>query len=205
LKQSHSLCQRLGIKQEDMAVYLGVSVDTMSQYEIYRRSLPSGANIKLLNLEILLAEKTRPLVREDTGEDMSHFGNEAQHLPGNAMQEGTHYFHSTAHREKTQKILQRHAANCRHKAYLAERKLELMQHKFNQAQQLLLVMEALKEKEPPESIDTSWIHVMRQAALKKLDQNGLPAQTKCRLRLLSMQQQEKIAGQMDQDLQDYRM
>jgi transcriptional regulator with XRE-family HTH domain len=171
VKTKETLCQRLGIKQEDMANYLGVSKHLMAQYETEKRNLPHDARLKLARLELLLQK--------------SHEKKTARPLP-----------FARKHAEKTAKHLQRHAAGCQYKASRAEKKLAAMQSHCEKAKLLLQLLDMLDEQLEDGEPDKLWVHIMRDTALEKLEQNGLPAQTKVQIRINSLRQEEQLAREM---------
>ena len=178
MKREETFCQSLGLKQEDIAMYLEVSVDLMSQYEIGRRSLPSPAMIKLGKMEILLMQENK--ANKTTPE-----------LP-----------FARGHKEKTAKILERHASNCYYKALLAERKLEAMKKICTQNKQLLILIAALDANEPEGTMDKLWLDLQKRQAHEKLERNGLPAQTTLQLRINGLRWQEEKAKEMLAQLAD---
>jgi hypothetical protein len=172
MKPSGTLCQRLGIRQQDMAQYLGVSTHLMALCETNRRNLPVAACMKLLKLELLLQQKNRP-------------SKKAASLP-----------HAKDHAEKTGKLLKQHAADCAFKAARADRKLADMQEKCEKAQAFIQLLELLDEELPEEGPDKIWVDIMRRVAHEKLEQNGSHAQTKLKLRIIGFRQQEAAAKEI---------
>lgn len=174
--RTETFCKLLGFKQEDLAIYLDVTVHQMAQYEAGKRSLPHKARLKEGNMYLLHLQ----LKKDNTPAYIPEFTQQQQ--------------------QKAEKILKRHADANNYKALLAERRLELMQKNYRQANDMLVLMQAMDAKEPDDTMDKSWLFIMKRTALDKLERNGIAAQTRLQLRISGLRHEEEKAKKMMEEL-----
>jgi transcriptional regulator with XRE-family HTH domain len=149
----------LGITQEQLANYLGITRSQLSLVELDKRFMPTSASVKgsKLLLAMLGKKKMEKLVAE------------------------------IARQTKTlNKKLQERSKECTYLAAVASRKLQAMQQQYNQCcnalqavQNLLPNLPATKEFKG----DRLWLEILEMDALTKLAHCGPDAQTHLQLQI----------------------
>ncbi|MBL7727842.1 MAG: helix-turn-helix transcriptional regulator [Dinghuibacter sp.] len=109
----------MGLSQQQMAIYLGVTRTHFSMAETRRRELPAAALIKMAALQNIL-QKSKP-------------GTPKLHQP---------------QKEKDWATLQQYANKCRREAKLAQKKLEQVQLRYQNCVHTLLAVEVLQNRLP---------------------------------------------------------
>ncbi|MES2650054.1 MAG: helix-turn-helix transcriptional regulator [Bacteroidota bacterium] len=135
----------LGLSQQELADYLGVSRNLYSMAEIDKRQLPTAALMKLTGLHASLTAAIE----------------ETKKLKTNAEKPD----------EKTVKLLAQHAKKCEWQAAVNEKKLTQMKKQFTAAEKLLETVEAMAGNHQDEG-DRLWIALQRLKAGKKLQRHG---------------------------------
>ena len=150
--------ERLGLSQEQLAEYLGISRSVLANYERTRRSLPTAALIRLSQLEIMFANM--------------------QQSKSNAHKE----FHQPAVIQRQNAARQAFIKEAKYidfKIAKIKRELTLLQTMYAQTQEWLFVIQGLSIADLPEKTRArhlKWTAIAQDAATKKLERCDPAAQ-----------------------------
>lgn len=166
MKNLKKIRTQLGLTQEEMAQYLKVNRSLWSLCELNLRDLPTQAMIKLVEMELfLLNYNTQP--------------NKIIPLEAEQLQKATEIF------EKYQKKLA-------YQRLILQKKLDLLQTNYQYNIQLLAFLNEKEEKNADATpLEKSWIAMMKTAALRNIEANGLHHQAKIKLELLMIIPQDQ--------------
>ncbi len=157
----------LGMRQEDMAMLLRVNKSQWSMYEIGQRDLPLKAQLKLA--EMLAFVK--------------HSDKEAVHL----------FVDVEGQKVKTKKVVENLRLINQHKLLMAKQKLHLTEKKYKAAATALRFIDFLQSNDQQFANEQIMLlSVIQLRAEEVMRKNGLHVQTKNRIKLQVLVEEEKI-------------
>lgn len=151
--------EELGISQQQLADYLGVSRALLSLAEMNERSLPAAALIKAGEIELVLkSKKTSPKLKQFTNKQTTAL----------------------------QKMLQQRRKDCVYELSVAKKKLDKMKLQYQQAANALSVANSLLNtvsNDAKRKMDKLWLEILEDDTLKKMQSFGEAAQMKLQLKI----------------------
>ena len=121
MKSSQIIREQLGLSQEIMAYYLGITKSLLAMYERGKREIPTAAMVKLAEMELFLNQKQKITKQE------SELLNKQE--------------------AKVQELIQRHSKELEYKLIKEQRKLDAIQKKYNQSLKLNSFVAHLQKNE----------------------------------------------------------
>lgn len=168
----------IGLSQEHMANYLGLSRSQLGSVEINRRELNHLANMRMSDLAIYLdkAGKTAAATRPKEAEQL----------------------------DKAQKMLARHAGELEYRLMKAQRQLEAVQAAYQQQVQLhhfithLKTADTLHAKTKPHA---TWLDLMELEALQAIEKHGLQEQVMLEVEIGGLEKElEVVKGRLENSI-----
>lgn len=158
MKNLNAIRINLGLSQFEMAHYLQIHRSQLTMYEQGKRDLPTHALVKLAEMELFL---------------LNYNAQSSKSLPLEAEQ-----------LQKAAEILEKHQKEIAFKQTVLQKKLENLQTNYKYNINLLEFLTELEEKNAAaNTLEKSWITVMKTAALRKIEANGLHHQAKIKLQM----------------------
>jgi transcriptional regulator with XRE-family HTH domain len=170
MKPNSEWRRKLGLTQEEMAGYLGVSRSLVMMYENGRRYLPVPAMQKLAEIAAFIS---KPATRKK--------------LPPT---------HVKTQQAKARQLLQKQAKELAYKQQLLQRKLEAAQKVYDQKLLLMDLLDHLKQKPAARAMkrpENMALKKMEQKALQYINSNGLHEQALLQAKILTYKQQQQQA------------
>lgn len=158
-KKKENLPGKLGITQEMMASYLGISRSALTMYQHSERSLPTAVIGKHSALEDALFSNEQPA-------SLASFASTERALVREAMDA--------------------HISTCNMKLMGAKRRLEKLRNDFDRTMNALKVSGILLANLPTGKAgkqDRMWLELLEAEAWKQIDQCGQAAQAKLELQM----------------------
>ena len=167
---------KLGLSQQQVAEWLGVSRSLVTHYEQESRSLPSHAVLRLARLEILVDKMQK--------EKMAGRFNAKE------------YRSAPERNARLQRAIKLNAAYCGRKADKLRRELGELRLAHAQTIEWLQTLEwLLSEQEPgSESMEKEWLQLQYNQALKKLERCDETEQLKIIIKLAPLEAMEKLTA-----------
>ncbi len=158
MKNLNALRINLGLSQFEMAHYLQIHRSQLTMYEQGKRDLPTHALVKLAEMELFF---------------LNYNAQSSKSLPLEAEQ-----------LQKAAEILEKHQKEIAFKQTVLQKKLENLQTNYKYNIHLLEFLTELEEKNTAaNTLEKSWIAVMKTASLRKIEANGLHHQAKIKLQM----------------------
>lgn len=165
--QDKKISALLGMRQEEMAMLLGVNKSQWSMYEIGQRDLP-------LNAQLKLAEMLAFVQQSD---------NEPVHLLVDVEGQSL----------KTKKLVENLRLINQHKLLITKHKLQLTEKKYKSAVTALRFIAFLKSNDQEFANEQNMLlGIIQLRAEEVMRKNGLHVQTKHRIKLQVLLEEEKI-------------
>ena len=121
MKTSQIIREQLGLSQEIMAYYLGITKSLLAMYERGKREIPTAAMVKLAEMELFLNQK------QEISKQESELLNKQE--------------------AKVQELIERHSKELEYKLIKEQRKLDAIQKKYNQSLKLNSFVAHLQKNE----------------------------------------------------------
>lgn len=172
MEQEKKIRALLGMRQEEMAMLLRVNKSQWSMYEIGQRDLP-------LNAQLKLAEMLTFVKHLDEDEVNLLVDVEDQSL-------------------KTKKLVENLRLINEHKLLIAKQKLQLTEKKYKAATTALRFIAFLQSNDQRFANEQNMLlGVIKLRAEEVIRKNGLHVQTKHRIKLQVLQEEEKVLNGME--------
>ena len=121
MKSSQIIREQLGLSQEIMAYYLGITKSLLAMYERGKREIPTAAMVKLAEMELFLNQK------QEISKQESELLNKQE--------------------AKVQDLLEQYSKELEYKLIKEQRKLDAIQKKYNQSLKLNSFVAHLQKNE----------------------------------------------------------
>lgn len=165
---------KLGLNQQQVAEWLGVSRSLVTHYELESRSLPSHAVLRLARLEALVdsIQKEKMAGRFNTNE----------------------YKLTPERNARLQRSIKLNAAYCSRKAEKLRRDLEELRLAQAQTIEWLQTLGRLLSEHDPgaENMEKEWLQFQYNLALKKMERCDETEQLKIMIKLAPLEVMEKL-------------
>ena len=158
-----TLRKKLGFSQELLAIYLSVHPSTIKLAELGKRKLPTPALIKVANMEITLAAKTK--------------ANEYQHIHP-AEQPLLEVF------KKKYDLLFERETNCRLLSHNLQKKLNQQMIRYQMIREKLQIIETAVQENEGDQLATQTWQTQQQFAIAIQNKCGLASQHLLKTRIL---------------------
>ena len=167
---------KLGLNQQQVADWLGVSRSLVTHYELENRSLPSYAVQRLARLEILVDWMQK--------EKLSGRFNAKE------------YRSAPERNARLQRSLKLNAAYCGCKAEKLRKELEELRLAHTQTIEWLQTLERLLLEHEPAAgnMEKEWLQLQYMIALKKLERCDETEQLRIMIKLAPLEAMEKLSG-----------
>ena len=146
IKTTISIREKLGLTQDDMALYLQVSRGQLALYETNKRDLPSSAKLKLAKIENFLSQPSNEKIIVQ------------QHLK--------------EHQINVEQFLEEQAIINQHKQEIIKRKLQKIKNRYQQSVNLLRMAIHFQDENDSEKSTNTFLQLLHNQALNKIEKNG---------------------------------
>lgn len=159
MKNLKAIRKQLGLSQHQMAYYLKLSRTQLAMTENGKRDLPLQALVKLAEMELFL--------------------NNLIHAP-----QPEPMLHEAAQLDKATAMLAQHQKELEYQQLVLQRKLDKMQNAYQYNCQLLQFATHLADKNTnANTVEKSWLQMIKTMANRNIEANGLHHQAKIKLNL----------------------